>query len=372
MGLGLTCPALLRFEPEKTDPANAGLGIVRDLLLQVAKKHPQVSLADLWTLAGALSIEWMGGPAVPFMFGRSDDASGVRCPANGRLPDASQGAAHLRQVFGRMGFSDGEIVALSGAHTVGRCHASRSGFDVCPLAGRTLALGALGSDSKMARTGPTARIRLAHRSHVTWVSVLPLPPPSCTQGPWTEKPLTFDNEYFRNLVQRTWVKRDWDGPLQYEDAETGQLMMLPTDLALRDDPGFSEYVHLYARNQDVFFAHFSTAFGKLLALGCPEQCQPRAASSTRPSRCPHEAMEREEREKAVVAEASAHFREFAMHGSLDRMKSVAPVADVHAADRSSGRTALHKASFWVRGPRWCACGCCRPLAKSGVGHKRLC
>jgi len=129
----LILPPLLiycRFEPEISDPANAGLGIVRDMLLQVSKKHPQVSLADLWTLAGALAIEWMGGPAIPFRFGRTDDASGARCPAHGRLPDASQGAAHLRAVFGRMGFGDGEIVALSGAHTVGRCHASRSGFDV--------------------------------------------------------------------------------------------------------------------------------------------------------------------------------------------------------------------------------------------------
>ena len=28
-----------------------------------------------------------------------------------------------------MGFNDQEIVALSGAHTLGRCHTDRSGFD---------------------------------------------------------------------------------------------------------------------------------------------------------------------------------------------------------------------------------------------------
>lgn len=30
----------------------------------------------------------------------------------GRLPDATQGPQHLRQIFGRMGFNDQEIVAL--------------------------------------------------------------------------------------------------------------------------------------------------------------------------------------------------------------------------------------------------------------------
>lgn len=29
---------------------------------------------------------------------------------------------------GRMGFNDQEIVALCGAHTLGRCHSDRSGF----------------------------------------------------------------------------------------------------------------------------------------------------------------------------------------------------------------------------------------------------
>ena len=48
-------------------------------------------------------------------------------PSN-RLPDASQGANHLRDIFYRMGFNDQEIVALAGAHALGRCHTDRSGF----------------------------------------------------------------------------------------------------------------------------------------------------------------------------------------------------------------------------------------------------
>ena len=147
--------ATMRFSPESTDDANAGLGIVRDLLLPIKKAHPEISYADLWVLAGHVAIEFVGGPSVPFRLGRTDANDNSVCPANGRLPDAAQGAQHLRDVFHRMGFNDKEIVCLSGAHTLGRCHKTRSGFD----------------------------------------------------GPWTTNPLQFDNNYFRLLLNMDWQKR---------------------------------------------------------------------------------------------------------------------------------------------------------------------
>lgn len=39
-----------------------------------------------------------------------------------------------------------------------------------------------------------------------------------TKGPWTTKPLNFDNEYFVNLLNRTWRKSSRtgpNGPMQY-------------------------------------------------------------------------------------------------------------------------------------------------------------
>jgi catalase (peroxidase I) len=66
---------------------------------------------------------------IPFRPGRVDKADGKSCTPDGRLPDAAQGAQHLRDIFYRMGFNDQEIVALSGAHTLGRCHTDRSGFE---------------------------------------------------------------------------------------------------------------------------------------------------------------------------------------------------------------------------------------------------
>ena len=194
-----------------TDGANAGLDIMMNILKPVKDKFPHLSNADIWTRAGAMAVEFTGGPKVPFNYGRTDgDASG--CPENGRLPDAAQGAEHLRDVFYRMGFNDQEIVALSGAHTLGRCHKTRSGFD----------------------------------------------------GPWTSNPLKFDNEYFKNLLEKNWTKRVWDGPDQFQD-ESGELMMLPTDIALTTDASFMPWVQKYASDQGAFFKDFATAFGKLMS-----------------------------------------------------------------------------------------------------------
>jgi len=264
--------ASMRFAPESTDPANAGLSIVQDLLKPVKAKNPDLSIADIWVFAGACAVEFTGGPKVPTYFCRKDVPNGSYCPPNGRLPDAKQGAAHLRDVFYRMGFDDRAIVSLSGAHTLGRCHLVRSGFD----------------------------------------------------GPWTSHPLRFDNEYFQNLINLEWKPRQWDGPHQFEDP-SGELMMLPTDLALVQDEKFRPFVEMYAKDQDLFFRDFAQDFARLLALGT----NPTASAAASPKQ-----------------KASADFREAAMHGSLPVVKKLASVADVHEVESSSGRSALHKAAFW--------------------------
>jgi hypothetical protein len=57
--IGLCC----RFSPESEHGANAGLAVARDLLEPIKAAHPWISYADLWTLAGAVAIEAMGGAA---------------------------------------------------------------------------------------------------------------------------------------------------------------------------------------------------------------------------------------------------------------------------------------------------------------------
>ena len=80
------------------------------------------------------------------------------------------------------------------------------------------------------------------------------------------------NEYFRLLVEEKWTQKKthegkpWTGPLQYESKD-GALMMLPSDLTLTQDPEFAKWTKLYAKDEQRFFADFTSAFCKLMELG---------------------------------------------------------------------------------------------------------
>jgi len=224
-GTGGSNGATMRFSPEKDWGANAGLQIARDLLETIKQKYPGISYADLWTLAGVVAIEEMGGPKITWRPGRVDDVDGKRIVPDGRLPSADAGspektAQHVRDIFYRMGFNDREIVALIGAHCLGRCRVENSGYF----------------------------------------------------GPWTRGETTFSNEFFRLLKEGKWKTKTthkggrWTGPFQYESPE-GDIMMLPADMVLIQDPKFKEVVDLYASNEELFFQDFSSAFSKLLELG---------------------------------------------------------------------------------------------------------
>lgn len=217
-GTGGSNGATMRFAPESNHGANAGLKVVRDLLEPIKQKYPGLSYSDLWTLAGVVAIQEMGGPQIPWRSGRKD-ALAENCTPDGRLPDGDKGADHIRKIFYKMGFNDQEIVALSGAHALGRCHRDRSGFD----------------------------------------------------GPWSFSPTSFSNAYYDLLLNEKWNMRKWEGPPQFEDSKTKSLMMLMTDMALTTDKKFRPYTEKYAKSEEAFFQDFSKAFAKLLELGVPAE-----------------------------------------------------------------------------------------------------
>ncbi|KAJ3221749.1 heme peroxidase [Clydaea vesicula] len=84
----------MRFNPESSHGANAGLKIARDRLEQVKKEFPAITHADLWSLAGVVAIQEAGGPIIKWRPGRKDADSETACTPDGRLPDAALGQDH--------------------------------------------------------------------------------------------------------------------------------------------------------------------------------------------------------------------------------------------------------------------------------------
>jgi cytochrome c peroxidase len=211
--------ATMRFAPESEHGANAGLGGARDFLEPIKARFPACTYADLYTLAGVVAIEAMGGPQIGWRPGRRDFADGAQCTPDGRLPDGDKGTLgdtvrHVKAIFARMGFDTQETVALIGAHAMGRCHTSASGYD----------------------------------------------------GPYTLAPTAFSNDCYARLLEERWTLRQWNGPDQFE-SEDKALMMLPADMALVWDAEMRGWVELYAQDYDAWASDFARAFQKLEELG---------------------------------------------------------------------------------------------------------
>nr|KAJ0216064.1 hypothetical protein LSAT_V11C300129390 [Lactuca sativa] len=109
---------------------NTGLKTAIDLCEEVKDKHPRVTYADLYQLAGVVAIELIGGPTIDYAAGRKDSKESHN---EGLLPDAKEGPSHLRDEFYGKGLSDKDIVALSAIHKLVNAHPERSGFGEKPL-----------------------------------------------------------------------------------------------------------------------------------------------------------------------------------------------------------------------------------------------
>lgn len=161
---------LIRLAPQCHWKSNLGLKDSLDFLEQFKNKYPKVSYADLYTLSSVIAIKAMGGPEIPWRRGRVDDESlsfmnSSSSVTEDRLPCPDCGnhlanVKQIREIFERIGgISEKEMVALIGAHAVGRCHTEASGY---------------------------------------W-------------GPWTNAETTFSNEYFRLLLEEKWTPKKTHG-----------------------------------------------------------------------------------------------------------------------------------------------------------------
>jgi L-ascorbate peroxidase len=237
--------ASIRFEPEIFHGANAGLSGALKLLEPVKEAYPAVSYADIFQMASARAISLAAGPKIDMKYGRVDASSAEQCSPEGNLPDAEAGPdgnyggcggtvptqdttpnGHLRKVFYRMGLSDEDIVALSGAHTFGRAYKDRSGLGAAQtkFTDGSKQMRADGTDAKYTPGGSS----------------------------WVENWLIFDNSYFTTMP---------------DPAADPELLKLSTDKTLFDDAGFAPFAGKFRESQDAFFESYAVAHKKLSELG---------------------------------------------------------------------------------------------------------
>jgi len=235
----------IRFKPEIEHGANAGLASAVQMLEPVKAKFPKVSYADLFQMASARAIELAGGPPLNMRYGRVDAAGPDNCSPEGNLPDAEAGPSgkyggtsgtkptedttpngHLRKVFYRMGLDDEAIVALSGAHTLGRAYKDRSGLgaEKTKFTDGSVQTRADGTEAKYKAGGSS----------------------------WTKQWLKFDNSYFTTLP---------------DPSADPELLKLSSDRTLFEDAGFKTFAEKFRDSEAEFFASYAAAHVELSELG---------------------------------------------------------------------------------------------------------
>ncbi|KAL3502205.1 hypothetical protein ACH5RR_036654 [Cinchona calisaya] len=214
------------IQTEKTSLANnnsaRGFNVIEDAKSKVEKICPGVvSCADILAVAARDSSAAVGGPSWTVKLGRRDSTTASRSLADSDLPGPFDDLLTLLSKFSNKGFNAREMVALSGAHTVGQtqCRIFRSriysnGTDIDA-----------GFASTRRRQCPTTGgdTNLAPLDLVT--------------------PNSFDNNYFKNLVQKKGL--------------------LPSDQVLFNGGSTDSFVTEYVNNPQTFSSDFSAAIVKM-------------------------------------------------------------------------------------------------------------
>ncbi|CAN8327220.1 unnamed protein product [Cochlearia groenlandica] len=209
---------------EKDSPANLslrGYEIIDDAKDKIENRCPGVvSCADIIAMAARDAVFWAGGPYYDIPKGRFDGKrSKIEDTRN--LPSPFLNATQIIQTFGQRGFTPQDVVALSGAHTLGVAQCS---------------------SFKARLTTPDSSI---DSSFVNTLSK------TCSAGDNAEQPFDatrndFDNAYFNALQRKSGV--------------------LFSDQTLFDTPRTRNLVNGYAFNQAKFFFDFQMAMGKMSNL----------------------------------------------------------------------------------------------------------
>lgn len=187
----------------------------------------KVSCADILALATRDIISLSGGPYYAVELGRRDGRISLKASVNGHLPLADFNLNQLKSMFASHGLDLVDLVALSGAHTVG--------FSYCRQFSKRIHV----YNSKT-RTDPALNLQYAVNlrricpKNVDPRIVVPMDP---------DTPLIFDNLYYKNLRQGKGL--------------------LSSDHALLTSLKSREIVDAFASNSSLFKHVFVSAITKL-------------------------------------------------------------------------------------------------------------
>lgn len=191
-----------------------------------------VSCADILAVATRNLVTMMGGPFYNVKLGRRDGLVSRASRAQYILPKPTMSMTQIIKIFASRGFSVQEMVALTGAHTIGFSHCSEISSDIYHY-------------SRRVQSDPSYNPRYAAGLRNACANFTKNPSLSVFNDIMT--PHDFDNSYYKNLPKGLGVLR--------------------SDRAMTMDSRTRKYVELYANDQKAFFEAFGRAMEKLSLYG---------------------------------------------------------------------------------------------------------
>ncbi|GJN01242.1 hypothetical protein PR202_ga18493 [Eleusine coracana subsp. coracana] len=204
----------------------AALKLIEDIRASVHREcGPRVSCADIITLAARDSVVASGGPFFDVPLGRLDGFSPASAAQVNTLPAPFLDVPALTEAFKNRSLDAADLVALSGAHTVGLGHCSSFSDRLPPNA----------DDKTM---DPAFRAKLAAKCAKDTDGGN-----TVTQVLDVRTPDAFDNKYYFDLI-----------------AKQG---LFKSDQGLIDHPSTKRMATRFALNQAAFFDQFARSMVKM-------------------------------------------------------------------------------------------------------------
>nr|AII99885.1 peroxidase [Cicer arietinum] len=227
------------FVGEKTAAPNLnslrGFEVINEIKSELELVCPQtVSCADILATAARDSVLLSGGPTWDVQMGRKDSITASKKVANNNIPGPNSTVDVLVAKFENVGLTLQDMVALSGAHTIGkaRCSTFSSRLQSSSISDGSFVNADFVASLQQLCSGQDNSNQIAHLDLVT--------------------PATFDNQYYINLLSG-------EG-------------LLPSDQTLvNGNDQTRQIVETYVENPFIFFEDFKNSMLKLGGLGSVTQ-----------------------------------------------------------------------------------------------------